>query len=382
MKKTVTMLCMIMAILVVMAALRLQPDLPGDARTYIEKKYAGWSGVLHAWVYEGDGCASGSLAGWLNKCAATFEKTHTGVYIEYEYVTADRILFLNSATRRPDLIFFPPGLLSLPSGLAALSTDGLRAELAGLGGGYALPVAMGGYIWAVSGDADAAAACLPEDTASSKYSAAAICMLAQRQETDDSGPEILSEYELDLGLDLAAMNTATEEANAGIQIDENAYGKFRDGDAGRLLVSQREIGKLVQLRDAGKGASWTLEPAGDYVYSDQFLYGAIIANDADDGEARTALAEAFLRLMLTDDLQKALANYGACPVTEIWAYAANSAYAPLEVQLRRGKLIAPKCFSEYWNLDFAANVRNFASGGLTADEALRRLMLSGLAVEM
>ena len=79
MRKTGSVLCMLLASLAVLAAARLAPELPGNARTYIERKYAGWNGVLHAWVYEGDGCGASSLLGWLDNCAAAFEKAQPGV---------------------------------------------------------------------------------------------------------------------------------------------------------------------------------------------------------------------------------------------------------------------------------------------------------------
>ena len=371
MRKTGSVVCILLAAAVVLAAARLAPSLPGNARTYIERKYAGWNGVLHAWVYEGDGCGGSSLLGWLGKCAAAFEKANAGVYIEFEQVPAEKILFLNSAKLKPDLIFFPPGLLSTADGLAEINDDLLRPELRGLGGGHALPVAMGGYIWAVNPDADLQAVALPADTVSGKYSAAAICLLQDSGETEAPIPE----YELDIGLAASAMES-------GILIDENAFARFRNGEFRQVLVSQRELAKLISLRSEGKGVNWQLEGGGDYVYTDQFLYAAILKNNTADAGARAALCSNFLHSMLADEMQKQLAGRGAFPVTEVWAHAGGSALAKLEAQLRRGRLIAPGCFSEYWNADPGSIVRDFTRGSFSQAEALRRLMLAGMRMGM
>ena len=371
MRKAGSVLCILLAVAVVLAAVRLAPALPGNARTYIERKYAGWNGVLHAWVYEGDGCGASSLLGWLRNCAAAFEKAHPGVYIEFEQVSAEKILFLNSAKLKPDLIFFPPGLLSTPDGLMEIEDDLLRAELRGLGGGHALPVAMGGYIWAVNPDAQLQADALPEDTVPGKYSAAAICLLQDGGETEAPVPE----YELDIGLPASAQFDE-------IIIDKDAFARFRNGELRRVVVSQRELAKLIAQRNEGKGVNWQVEGGGDYVYTDQFLYGAVLKNNTQDGQARAALCGEFLHSLLDDEMQKQLAGRGAFPVTELWAHAGGSAPAALEAQLRRGSLIAPACFSEYWNTDPAAIVRDFTRGSFSQAEAVRRLMLAGMNMGM
>lgn len=371
MRKTGSVLCMLLASLAVLAAARLAPELPGNARTYIERKYAGWNGVLHAWVYEGDGCGASSLLGWLDECAAAFEKAQPGVYIEFEQVPAEKILFLNSSKLKPDLIFFPPGLLSTPEGLVEIPSDLPRKELQSLGGGHALPVAMGGYIWAVNPDADLQADALPEDTTFRKYSAAAICLLQGGGTADMPVPD----YELDLGL-------ATAVQAGEILTDENAFVRFQDGEIRRVLISQKELGKLISQRNEGKGVNWQLEGGGDYVYTDQFLYAAILKNNMEDAQARAALGGKFLHALLSDEMQKQLAGRGAFPVTEVWAHAGGSAHAQLEAQLRRGRLIAPGCFSEYWNVNSALIVRDFTRGEISHSEALRRLMLEGMNMGM
>ena len=149
-KKWRTALCMAVIALCLPAIAWTARRLPVQTRPLIEEKYAGWSGVLRIWVYEGwtDG---DSFAGWLNRCAAMFEKRRSGVYIEARYVDAAALAALEtSGVRPPDMILFPPGVLKDADGLAPIDDSAVRPALRGLGGGYAIPVALGGYGWALN----------------------------------------------------------------------------------------------------------------------------------------------------------------------------------------------------------------------------------------
>jgi len=194
-----------------------------------------------------------------------------------------------------------------------------------------------------------------------------VCLAAETEASEEM-PGL--QYELDLGL--AAM------ASAG----PDAYARFRTGEVSRLVVSQHDLWKLLQLRSEGKGPDWTLQDPGVYAYADRFLYAAIPAGNSDDAGVRAALAGEFLQTLLEDGMQRRLANYGAFPVTQVWAYAGGSETAVMEACIRQGRLIAPGCFSRYWNADFQEILQEFTEASISQDEAVRRLLLAGLDMRM
>ena len=146
MRKALTVLCALITAALFPIAELISRGLPADTGSYVEQKYAGWNGVLQAWVC----CAwnpGGSFISWLNGCAADFERAHNGVYIEFTPVDEAAMReMMEGKLRRPELIFFSPGILTDSDGLNALETPGnLRMDLRL--NNHALPVAMGGYIW-------------------------------------------------------------------------------------------------------------------------------------------------------------------------------------------------------------------------------------------
>ena len=74
--------CVLLLAAAIFGALWAGRHLPVDTRPLIEEKYAGWSGVLRAWVCS-EWEPGGSLLRWLNACAADFEKRHEGEYVEF-----------------------------------------------------------------------------------------------------------------------------------------------------------------------------------------------------------------------------------------------------------------------------------------------------------
>lgn len=147
-------LCLACLLLLAPLLIRAWQVLPLDRQPLIEKKYASWSGVLRLWVFEGWPCGAGSVSSWLNRCVASFEKDHPGVYVQPQYVDSDALAdFYDSGIQPPDMLLFPPGLLRSPEGLVPVGPPAaVRPELTrfGLweGTACATPVAMGGYMWA------------------------------------------------------------------------------------------------------------------------------------------------------------------------------------------------------------------------------------------
>jgi hypothetical protein len=91
MRKLRAALCLSCLMLLIPALMQAHRILPLDTRPLVSEKYAGWSGVLSLWIFEGWPCGNGSIAPWLNQCVASFEKAHPGVYVQPQYVDAGAI---------------------------------------------------------------------------------------------------------------------------------------------------------------------------------------------------------------------------------------------------------------------------------------------------
>lgn len=351
--------------------------LPVDTRPLVAEKYAGWSGVLRLWVCEGWTPGSGSLSGWLNACAARFERAHPGVYVQPIVVDADALASMSdSGIARPDLILFPPGLLDGPTGLTPLEAPGnLREALADAGrwGGatYAVPVALGGYLWAWDAArldalpdmwADGGLA-VPAPEPWRRWDAAllALCAGLRGGEAEAPAPELPG---LDLGLAAAATADRSRRLPEGFDWDADAYRHFTNGEAAATLVTQREVRRLESLSGQGRGPDWRLSPGG--AFTDQLLYLAI--PERPEGDPRPSLCAALVDWLLSEDCQGTLARAGAFAVTDAPSgYAPGDALLALDAALREDALIVPNAFDRTWPSDAEAIVRKFADG--TADAA-------------
>ena len=153
MRKLRGTLCLLSLLLLIPALVFTRHMLPIDTRPLVAEKYAGWSGVLNLWIYEGWPCGSGSISPWLNQCITGFERAHPGVYVQPLFVDNGAITSVNdSGIVPPDMLLFPPNLLASPEGLLPLAApENLRPALcrSGQWNGttYAIPVALGGYLW-------------------------------------------------------------------------------------------------------------------------------------------------------------------------------------------------------------------------------------------
>lgn len=282
---------------------------PRDTGPLIDKKYAGWSGVLRIWACEElplDG-----IPGWINRCAQSFEKAHPGVYIEVRTVPGDAVVLREeSGVRPPDMILFPPGLLRDGSGLAPLDVSA-RSNLTD--SACALPVAAGGYLWALN--SDGASVELPPDEPFVRRSAAA---------------EHIGSPEAYMG----------ETPLPGVDLGLPAMNAFLSGEAGRFLATQKELAKLERLSAQGREPEWEARP-GAGAYTDQLCLLGVAAQ----GGERQELSEAFAAHLLTEECQAMLSGVGACPVTDAAGqWAPGSAMAVLDAQLRREDLVTAKAF--------------------------------------
>lgn len=374
MRKSLQLLCLICVLALIVAAARIFPRLPADSQPYVEKKYAGWNGVLRGWISSEWTCG-GSFVRWLNACAAGFEKRHEGVYLEFTEVDAAAMADLgDSGIRPPELVLFSPGVQADAARLLPLDA---QAAL-NCGSDRALAVAMGGYIWVYNralcdgaptiNDQDVLT--LLPDGGGRSFSAAAVALLSGES---DGGEEItLPDPGLDLGL--PAM------AQSGVELiqSEDALTYFINGKLPWLVVTQAELARLIRLRDAGRGPDWACAATGEVSCGDQLLLLGVVDQSDEAGGQREALAAEFAAYLLGEDCQKKLADIGGFAVTDVQLYSSHSAYAPMEALLRSRALAVPDAFSEHSVADAGAIVREFLRGNIGAEATLMRL---GLEIE-
>ena len=374
MRKSLQLLCLICVLALIVAAARIFPRLPADSQSYVEKKYAGWNGVLRGWISSEWSCG-GSFVRWLNACVAGFEKRHEGVYLEFTEVDAAAMADLgDSGIRPPELVLFSPGVQVDAARLLPLDA---QAAL-NCGSDRALPVAMGGYIWVYNralcdgaptiNDQDVLT--LLPDGGGRSFSAAAVALLSGES---DGGEEItLPDPGLDLGL------PAMAQSDIEVIQSEDALTDFINGKLPYLIVTQAELARLIRLRDAGRGPDWVCAATGEVACADQLLLLGIVDQSDEAGEQREALAAEFAAYLLGEDCQKKLADIGGFAVTDVQLYSSYSAYAPMEALLRSRSLAVPDAFSEHSPGDTASIVREFLRGNIGAEATLMRL---GLEIE-
>ena len=294
MKRLRTAVCLAVIALCIPGILRSAKLLPRDNQALIEKKYAGWSGVLRIWAFEG--WTGGDLmARWVGSCAEKFEKKHPGVYVEVIYPGEEAVRQLGrTGVRAPDMVLFPPGLMDSPDGLAALPD-----------GSFARPVALGGYAWAISDAAEGIA--VPPDEEWRSWSQAVGSL-------GDPGA-IMEEIEIapsgiDLGLPAAA--------GAG-----DLLTRFMNGELFAVPVTQREIARLERLREQGRGPEWRIQAGG--TWTDQAIFCSIVEG------GQEALSLELLEHLLSAECQTKLKAVGLISAAGIPAgYAPGSAMAMLE----------------------------------------------------
>lgn len=313
MKRLLHIIALILSFALVLAFFQISQHLPGNSSELVEKKYDSWNGVLRAWICSKWRC-EGSFSNWLNRCAASFEKEHPGVYIEFTTVTEQALHEIPaSSLRPPELLFFSPGIINRSSMLELIPDS-------------PLPVCMGSYIWVIN-----TALCetipdtpihLPDDPGRS-FTLAAEGLAGTTAEIEFIDPGI------DLGL--------TASAPASPSLDA-----FINGDLPSIIISQYELAKLIRLREAGKGPDWRCIPSGNYIYTDQLLLGAAIHQHDASELRRSSLARSFLQFLREDECQHQLASIGAFPVAGPAIYPSTSPYSTMEAMLHSLPLVTPE----------------------------------------
>ena len=392
MKKRRSILCFLCLVLLTPLFLHARRVLPVDTHPLVAEKYAGWSGVLRMWMFEGWPCGAGSISPWLNHCIARFERSHPGVYIQPRAVDAGAIASINeSGILPPDMILFPPGLLEAPTGLLPIPLPaGLRPSVSKCGNlsgrTCAIPVAMGGYLWVwnaaltdgIPGDwrNSALTLAVPAPEAWRHWDAALLALCAGRPAAPSEGeitsvPELMNDLDLGLSGMVTPMPTDAPPSDdrplqpvrlpESFQYSESAWHSFTNGEAAATIVTQREIRRLQALAEQGKGPDWRLAP-GDAAFTDQLLALALV--DRPDAAEQQALCREFLSFLLTDDCQRALYLAGAFSVTGVDSgYGAGDPLATLDTALHDNALRVPNCFDTRWPGAAENNLRELVSEG-------------------
>ena len=391
MRKLCSSLCLVGLLLLIPVLLQARHILPLDTRPLVAEKYEGWTGVLSLWIYEGWPCGCGSIAPWLNDCISAFEKDHPGTYVQPLYVDAGAIASINeSGILPPDMLLFPPNLLETPKGLLPLEDPpAVRSALRNCGewrgAAYAMPVAMGGYLWAWNNgiidaipdtwqDSDAILS-VPAPQSWRHWDVALLALCSGRyapveqRELTDSTSSPVGEVELGLIAGETPFPTVTPSPQTAarlsrrlppdFQYDDNAWRHFVNGESAAMPVTQREVRRLQALSEQGKGPQWQLCP-GDCPFTDQLLSLAIV-NRRDDSQRR-ALCLDFLAWLLSDACQSSLCRASAFSVTNaLSGYDAADPLSMMEATLRDPTLSAPRIFDRQWASRAEEIVRNFAS---------------------
>ncbi len=318
--------------LLIILAFKAYHRLPDPSASRLSGFYEGFSGVIRVWACEGWQPGTGSLSQWLNAAAASFEKSHDGVYIQITYVSEETLRAFNHAAENPpDMLIFSPGMLSGPDDLLALSTsEALRRELIDKGDGYAIPIACGHYAWAIntslSDTLSESTMAIPVDQQRTGYSAALAALLTGNIASDTGQRTTENRYGTDLGLpvDEAApepentVDTAREEIIPGADSIQtpDAYRMFTGKQAHATIVTQRELMRLQTLSDAGRAPDYAIMHTGE-LFTDQIAYISIVNLPKSDLSERQKISRAYIDFLLTDAIQSRLTSVKAFPTANI-----------------------------------------------------------------
>ena len=356
--KKVRLILLWAAVCAVAALTALTPARNTDAlrEELVRSRYGGWAGVLRLWLPEA--WTDDGLTAWLNGRIAAFEKGHRGVYIQMTEVSEEALRgFAGGSATPPDLLVFPPGLLANPQGLLALPYDaplrpGLEACGVTEGGRFALPVAMGGYglaynraaleslpaAWRDLPQAPTLKGCAywlnwPADGEYLRWSQAMGDLLADAP-PGEATPETPRAGEgLDIGLPAAGAALLPEAVPADFGRQASVYKPFVNGEIAAMPVTPREIHRLTQLSDTGRGPDWAVAPRAS-AYTDQLALLAVTDCPSSDRAERQALCLAFAAFLLSEDSQTKLTRARLFPVTELPPlYVGSEGMAQLEAGL-------------------------------------------------
>jgi len=349
------------------------------------QRYDTPSGVVRVWVYEGWQPGKSSLVRWLNGCAALYERQNDGLYLYITPVEESVMLSIgNGEFTPPDLVFFPPGLYETDPNFISIrnvtNSSNLRREFSSLPD-CVLPVAMGGYCWAYSGEEEFPAdlsqlrAAAYPDSRYHTWSAAAILSATYTYAQDSSIEESMPG--LDLGLAESPENAPTPVPTSDPQNGQKTFPgadfrfsseilrEFCDG-LPAILISQRELYRLNELADA---PDFRILRTGESMLADQLFLAAV-----PEGPRSDAAAD-FVSYLLSEECQARLSEIGCFSVTGLTGlYPPGSQMGVLEQSVAEAHLAVPPAFSGYWRETAPALFEKCRAGELDAFSAARLLL--------
>jgi len=385
MKRT---LCFLISLILIFSVslciFRINSILPYNTHPLIEEKYAGWNGVLRIWICEGWKNGSNSFSGWLNECIRTFEKSHSGVYAELNYVTPESISsFSSSGIRPPDMLIYSPGILHnsdilLPLENKVSPESKLHPSLSISHFPHSLPIAMGGYLWIINENpSENPTLGFPSDDSGHFYSAAAagLCTATERETSETEKPSLPG---IDLGLPAmsdmpASFNKNTLHLPADYIQSSEALNLFTQGKIDAIIGSQHEIARLERLSDLGKAPDWSVCVTGNCVFTDQLLFLSVVQNSDEEAPERQSLSIEFANTLLSDECQSQLSKRGAISVTGVPGKQASAAMRMLEQHLNSVELIVPNAIGKEWIPSLQEIVRKFLLHTYTGEECIREI---------
>jgi len=348
-------LCFAIIIAMIPAMIYCFNMLPVETGELAAEKYNNWSGVLRIWLYDGWMDGSSSLITWLGRCTSSFEKNNPGVYVQIQSVDSTAIEYIcENGLIPPDIILFPPGLLSAPHHLVPLAEKNnllYSLDKAGSYNGmiYAHPIAMGGYVWAYNSElinsipsswknTDTSIA-ISSDSAYHYWSSALTFLCSGKYLVNDIFVQNTSAPNMDLDLSLIEPTpkpiqtpVPSEEDYMYCSLPEKfsfsktTYQDFISGDISATVFTQQEIKRLMALSEQGKGPEWKISISGDISFTDQILYASVV--NKPESPEKTDLCISLIDHFLSEDCQNIINTAGLFSVTDTTS--GYDSYHPLQ----------------------------------------------------
>lgn len=265
----VPFLTVLAALIVLLCFAFALPALKGKTK----QENTAFQGVLRVWQIDSFDGGTGSRGAFLKTVAKQFEKKNAGVYVLLTVHSPESAAYAVEQGEVPDLVSFGVGTDFVAD--AAVELRGYKWNAGMIGGGtYAIPWCRGQYF----------------------------LFTKQGDFSDVSANNLLVSQGKGGVPDLAAYLSGIK---GEYRTDEavRAYVRFLQGECKYMLGSQRDIYRFI-----ARGEEVTAKPL--LAFSDLWQCAAICTSDAQ----RYAAAEAFLQLLLSDEVQDAVTRIGMLAV--------------------------------------------------------------------
>ncbi|MGI6705769.1 MAG: ABC transporter substrate-binding protein [Clostridia bacterium] len=313
-----------------------------------------WTGILNLWEIASWQTGYGSRVNWLNKRIYEFERRHPGVFIELRLMKPEAAnLFIEGKEVLPDIISFPPGMISNPASILSPMEDNpslkrVRTELLNAvkldGKTMGVPWMMGSYGILVNMELTAEREVVIPDA--EEWNAEAFLQtvkecsfekeLSRKQKEWiygfdagraaftfplislfwTGGNEGISAQEVSL---LAGLKRGPGLVPDGFAFasEETVWDSFVNGRAAMMLGNQRNIYGMLELEEQGKSFEWIILPfpriqgGRESFFNDQVQFMGAVKQDK---PAKEKVAKKFICSILEEEVQAQLTDLGVFPV--------------------------------------------------------------------